>query len=306
MVLNIKVKEIETKTALHRLDKRMYPYNYDLNIYRGCSHKCVYCYALYSHKYLENQNGFFDTIFVKKNILKPLEKKLSSPRWKKEVINFGGVCDSYQHVEKKYKLMPEILKLMIKYENPMIISTKSDLILRDIDLIKKLANKTYVNIAETITCLDENLRKKIEPHSVPSLKRFEVLKIFRNKTNASIGVHFMPILPFLTDNKENIEGIIKKTKEIKAHYLLTYGLNLRTQTRKYYFDFLKKEFPDLVQKYYNLFETGGSERSRRKKEYDSKLYPLIKKLKNKYKVSSDYNKIIKEKLIDKDQMQMFD
>ncbi len=286
------VKKIQVKTALHRLYKKIYPYDWDLNIYRGCSHKCVYCYALYSHKYLEensnNPGEFFDTIYVKTNIVEVLEKKLSSPRWKKDIINFGGVCDSYQHIEKKYQLMPKILKLMIKYENPMIISTKSDLILRDIDLIKKLASKTYVNIAETITCIDENIRKKIEPYSVPSLRRFEVLKIFRDKTNASIGVHFMPILPFLTDNRENIEWIMKKTKEIRAHYILTYGLNLKTQTRKYFFDFLKKEFPDLVSKYYDLFDNPQT-----KKEYIQKIYPLIKKLKNKYKVSSNYNKVIK-------------
>jgi DNA repair photolyase len=301
MVLNIKVKEIETKTALHRLGKRMYPYNYDLNIYRGCSHKCVYCYALYSHKYFEKQGGFFDTIFVKKNILEPLEKKLSSSRWKKEVINFGGVCDSYQYIEKKYKLMPEILKLMIKYENPMIISTKSDLILRDIDLIKELAKKTYVNVAETITCMDEGLRKKIEPYGVSSLRRFEVLKIFREKTNAGIGVHCMPILPFLTDNQESLEALIKKTKEINAHYMITSGLNLIGDTKKHYYDFLKKEFPDLVSKYHQLFTN-----TQIKKGYNSKLYPLIKKLKYKYKVSSDYQKVIKEKLKVKDQLKMFE
>lgn len=298
------VKKIQVKTALHSLHKKIYPYDWDLNIYRGCSHRCVYCYALYSHKYLEensqNPGEFFDTIYVKTNIVEILEKKLSSPRWKKGIINLGSVCDSYQHLEKKYKLMPEILNLMIKYNNPIVISTKSDLILRDMGLIKKLATKTYVNIAATITCLDKKLRKKIEPYSVSSERRFEVLKTFQKQTKANIGVHFMPILPFLTDTPQNIEGIIKKTKEINADYILTYGLNLRTQTRKYYFNFLKKEFPELVNKYYQIFNDPEV-----KKRYIEKVYPLIKKFKNKYKVSSNYQKILKQRLNKNNQLKMF-
>jgi len=189
---------------------------------------------------------------------------------------------------------------MIKYENPMIISTKSDLILRDIDLIKKLSDITYVNIAETITCTNEGLRKKIEPYGASSARRFEVLKIFREKTNASVGVHCIPILPYLNDNQENLEAIIKKTKEINAHYILSFGLNLIGETKNHYYNFLKKEFPELVGKYYELFNN-----FQKKKEYDLKINSLIKSLKYKYKVSSNYNKVIKEKLPAKDQMQMF-
>ncbi len=112
--------------------------------------------------------------------------------------NIGGVTDSYQPIEREMKIMPEILKLMIKYKTPIIISTKSDLILRDIALIKELADITYVNVAFTITTMDEQLREKLEPNASPSLKRFEALQQFK-KTNASLGVHIMPIIPYLTD-----------------------------------------------------------------------------------------------------------
>lgn len=110
------------------------PYHWDLNIYRGCEHNCEYCFAMYTHQYIEDTD-FFHHIYVKKNIVEQLEKKLSSPSWKKEIINLGGVTDNYQPAEKSFQLMPEILKLMIRYKNPIIISTKSTLILRDLELI---------------------------------------------------------------------------------------------------------------------------------------------------------------------------
>ena len=154
------VEEIKAKKALNKLNSKFLPYKWDLNVYRGCSHRCQYCYALYSHQYLESGKNFFDTIYVKTNIAEALEKELSSKRWKREVVNLGGVTDSYQPIEEKYKLMREVLKLMIKYKTPIVISTKSDLILRDMDLLTELAKVANVNVAVTITTMDENIRKK--------------------------------------------------------------------------------------------------------------------------------------------------
>ena len=169
-------KEIQCKNASNNVSGRL-PYKWDLNIYRGCVHQCQYCFALYSHQYLEvNTDDFFKDIFVKTNIVDKLEEKLSSPSWKREVVNIGGVTDSYQKAEANYKLMPDILKLFIKYKTPIIISSKSDLILRDYDLIDELSQITYVNIAATITTTDEGVRQKLEPSGVSSARRFEMLK----------------------------------------------------------------------------------------------------------------------------------
>ena len=110
------IKEMTCESALNKL-KRKVPFGWDLNIYRGCSHACNYCYAIYSHQYL-NSDGFYDDIFVKTNIVEQLEKELSSPSWKREVINIGGVTDSYQRAEETYQFMPRILKLLIKYKTP--------------------------------------------------------------------------------------------------------------------------------------------------------------------------------------------
>ena len=109
------------------------PYDYDLNIYRGCAHRCRYCFAIYSQEFLKPQAGetnFFEDIFIKENIVELLERRLASPHWNGAVINIGGVTDSYQPVEAREKRMPEILRLMIRYRNPITISTKSVLMLR--------------------------------------------------------------------------------------------------------------------------------------------------------------------------------
>ncbi|MCK4332051.1 MAG: hypothetical protein KAV40_00550 [Thermoplasmatales archaeon] len=151
------VKEIKARSALNRL-KRKVPYAWDLNIYRGCAHNCHYCYAMYSHEYL-NMGDFFGDVFAKVNIALLLDRELSSPSWKGEVINIGGVTDSYQSAEEELGIMRQVLKVMLKHRNPIIISTKSDLILRDLDLLGELSKYTYVNIAATIITMDEEIRE---------------------------------------------------------------------------------------------------------------------------------------------------
>lgn len=212
------VQEIEAKKALNKLNSKFLPYNWDLNVYRGCMHKCQYCYALYSHKYLDGKN-FFDDIYVKKNVIESMEKQLASKRWKREVINLGGVTDNYQPIEAKYGLMREVLKLMIKYKNPITISTKSDLILRDEDLLTELAKVTMVNVAATITTMDENIRKLIEPGAVSSERRVKMLSQLKDK-NIGLGLHFMPILPMITDSEENIESIFNEVSKIPVDYII--------------------------------------------------------------------------------------
>lgn len=275
-------------SALTKL-KRQVPYGWDLNIYRGCSHACRYCYAIYSHQYL-NADGFYDDIFVKTNVVEQLERELSSPTWKREVINIGGVTDSYQKAEEHNLLMPQILKLLIKTKTPAIISTKSTLILRDYDLIDELSRITYINVAATITAMDEEVRKKIEPGSAPSAERFAMLKQFA-RTNASIGLHVMPIIPFLTDSRENFEALCIGAKEAGVHYLLPGTLYLRGETRKVFFDFIGQSYPDLLPQLQAMYQTGGAD-----KEYKNRLYLMVNDLRDRYGISSSYTKPMREKI----------
>jgi DNA repair photolyase len=282
-------KEVIAKSALKKL-RRKHPYSWDLNIYRGCAHRCSYCYAQYSHRYLDSEN-FFDDIYVKANIADILAEELRSERWKGDIVNIGGVTDSYQPVEKTYQIMPEILKLMILHKNPVIISTKSGLIFRDFDMIDHLSKLNYVNVAVTVTTLDLDIKGKLEPGGAPPLERFEVLRQFR-KTNASIGLHVMPILPFLTDDEDNLDKIFALAAECRVDYVLTGTLYLRGSTREHFFQFLKAEFPALHEKYRLLYRTGGADT-----RYKTKLYSRVNRLRKKYGISGSYSRPIKEKLV---------
>jgi DNA repair photolyase len=293
-------KEMQCVTALNKL-KRKIPYSWDLNIYRGCEHGCRYCYAMYSHAYLDNEE-FFRDVYAKTNIVEALEKQLSSKSWKREVVNLGGVTDSYQQAESIYRFMPDILKLLIKYETPCIISTKSDLVLRDYDLIDELSRITYVNIAATITAMDETIRQKIEPGGVDSQKRFAMLNAF-SKTNASTGLHFMPIIPYLTDTYDNVNCLYSNAHDSKVSYVLPGTLYLRGKTRVFFFDFIRENYPNLYEPLKNLYQTGGAS-----KEYKNELYKMVNEIREKYKLSSSYSAPMKEKIKKEEytQLSLFD
>ena len=291
----MKYIEIDNKSALNKLKgNRRLPFHWDLNLYRGCAHGCKYCYALYSHSYLEDSN-FFGSIYYKKNIVACLEKELSAKSWKREVINIGGVTDSYQPIEKQRQMMRHVLKLMIQYKNPIIISTKSDLILRDIDLIAELSRLTYVNIAFTITTTKEALREKLEPGGVSTERRFQALQQLKEHTNASLGIHVMPIIPYLTDSTTNLDTIFHRAAHIGVDYVLPGTLYLRGKTRPYFMDFLRRYDRDVYEKLCMLYTKGGAN-----KAYKEELYGRINQLRAKYHVSSNYMKIMKEKLQEKD------
>ena len=296
-------RKITCKSACTKT-KRIMPYKWDLNIYRGCEHRCKYCYALYSHKYLESNyegivngneadsNKFFNNIYIKTNIAEELDKQLSKPSWKNEMIAIGTVTDSYQPIERKYELMREVLEVLIKHKNPAVISTKSDLILRDLDLIDELSKLNFINIAVSISSLDENIRGVIEPNTIPSKERLKVLGIVRSQTNASTGIHFMPIIPHLTDSYEHIDAVFKNAERYDIPTVLFGPLNLFGKTRGTFLNSMKNDFPEVYRDILRKYQKGRVDRT-----YSKDLFNKIKKIRTNYNVETNYIKIIKEKLV---------
>ncbi|WNX83191.1 radical SAM protein [Agathobaculum sp. NTUH-O15-33] len=282
------IREVQCAAACRRL-KRDFPYRWDLNPYRGCAHRCQYCFAVYSHKYLESAS-FYDEIFVKTNIVQRLEYQLSRPDWPREVVNIGGITDSYQPAEAKYRLMPDILRLLIRYRTPCIISTKSDLILRDFDLIDELSRKSFVIIASTITTVDEDLRRVLEPGGASSARRFEMLRAF-SRTKACTGLHIMPIIPYLTDGRDNLEGLAAAGKAAGVQYVQAATLYLRGGTRQVFFDFIRRERPALAEKLRLLYAPGAD-----RKAYKDSLYQMFSAVKKKHGLTDDYAAIMRDRL----------
>lgn len=281
------IKELSCKSALNKVSGK-FPYSYDLNIYRGCSHGCKYCYALYSHKFLDNSDFYYD-VYYKRNILPLLDRELGR-LGRDKIVNIGSVCDSYQGAERELELMPKVLEIFIKHRAPVIISTKSDLILRDIELIDRLSEITYVNIAASVITTKDSLAKIIEPGAVPPGKRIAMLKRIKEETKASTGLHCMPILPYITDDEENLRNVFEAAKEARVNYLLTGGLNMRGETGSRLTAFVKERFPKA---YPNFISLKNKEERQR---YKAELSMRLKALYAEYGLSSNYQKHIDERL----------
>jgi DNA repair photolyase len=195
--------------------------------------------------------GELSDIRVKENALQLLEKELKSKRTK-GTIGFGSMNDPYMPLEKEEQLTREALQLVKRFRFPVLIITKSNLVVRDIDLLKEIA-KMYAAVSITITTADDNLSRQIEPGAPVSSLRFEALKLL-SEAGIYAGVTLMPVLPFITDNFRNLEELIVKAKESGVKYILaSTGMTLREGQREYFYEQLDKRFPGLKERYIQAY-----------------------------------------------------
>ena len=161
----------QVKKMLHYVNVWFLPFRYGTNTYRGCEHNCIYCNARYTHEYLGLSTiEFAHRIIVKDNAVEILDKEFSREKWKKRLtVNLSTVTDPYQPVEREFKITREVLEVFLKHHNALIVTTKSDLVLRDLDILREIAQTGFLNVLITLPTLDEELRKKIEPNA-PSVK----------------------------------------------------------------------------------------------------------------------------------------
>ncbi|MCI6700956.1 MAG: radical SAM protein [Solobacterium sp.] len=220
--------------------------NNGMNIYRGCEHGCIYCD---SRSTCYNMNHNFEDIEVKINAPELLEHSLKH-KGKRCMIGTGSMSDPYMPLEKELRLTRKCLELIDKYNYGFTVITKSDLILRDLDLLKSINKKTKCVVQMTITTFDDGLCRILEPNVCVTSKRIEALKILHDNNIPTI-VWMTPILPFINDNEANIMNILKACKEAGVYGIMTFGigLTLREGDREYYYDKLDKYFPGLKYKY---------------------------------------------------------
>lgn len=217
-----------------------------MNIYRGCTHGCIYCDAR-SRCYQINHE--FEDIEVKVNSAELLEKSLKSKR-KRCMIGTGAMSDPYIHLEERLENTRRCLEIIDKYEFGVAIQTKSNRILRDLDLLKSINEKSKCVVQMTLTTYDEELCKILEPNVSTTKERFEVLKIMRDN-NIPTVVWLSPILPYINDTEENIRGILNYCVEAKVKGIICFGmgLTLREGNREYFYKKLDENFKGLKDKY---------------------------------------------------------
>lgn len=217
-----------------------------INIYRGCVHGCIYCD---SRSACYRMSHDFEDIEVKENAVDLLESALKRKR-KKCMIGTGSMTDPYIPLERELEFMRKVLALIERYGFGFTLITKSDLVLRDIDLLQAINKKTKCVVQMTLTTYDETLCKKLEPNVCTTHRRFEVLKEL-HRLGIPTVVWLCPILPFINDTKENVEGILNYCIEAKVYGIICFGmgLTLREGNREYFFKALDKLYPTLKIKY---------------------------------------------------------
>lgn len=221
-----------------------------MNLYRGCSHGCIYCDSRSRCYHMEHD---FEDIEVKENAIELLEHALRRKR-QKCMIGTGSMTDPYIPLEMELQHVRKALSLIERYGFGFTVITKSDRILRDLDLLRKINEKTKCVVQMTLTTCDEELCRKIEPHVSTTGERFEVLKKLQDAGIPTV-VWLSPILPFINDTAENITGILEMCAEAGVYGVLCFGmgLTLREGNREYFYKQLDRLFPGLKEKYKRIY-----------------------------------------------------
>ena len=221
-----------------------------MNIYRGCTHGCIYCDA---RSTCYQMNHAFEDIEVKINAPQLLEQALRRKR-KKCMIGTGAMSDPYLHLEKKLRLTRQCLELIDTYGYGVSIQTKSDMILRDLDLLKSINRKTKCVVQMTLTTFDENFCRILEPHVCTTTRRLEVLNILKTEGIPTI-VWMTPILPFINDTEDNIRSLLEKCGKAGVYGVITFGigLTLRDGDRQYFYQKLDRHFPGMKDRYIRTY-----------------------------------------------------
>lgn len=249
--------ELPTRRLLNRTTERM-PFDWTINPYRGCEFGCKYCYARYTHEFMELDGGreFEEKIYAKQVVSAGLREELRRIS-RAEAIAIGTATDPYQPAERRFGITREILKVFAGERGRRLsVTTKSDLIVRDIDVMTEIAHANVFHANLTVTTLDEELARLLEPRAPrPALR----LGAVRSLTAAGIVVNVFPnpIMPLLTDSEESLDALAVAAKEAGASSIGGGLLFLKPCAKQVLFPFLEERFPELVPRYRTLFRSSA-------------------------------------------------
>ncbi len=250
-----RVVETAAKSALNRV--RGMGFTWSLNPFTGCWHQCVFCYARGTHAYreLDGVREWGSALTVKVNVADVLRRELAGRTYRGEEIAIGTATDPYQALEGRYRLMRGILAVLRDARAPFHITTRSPLIVRDLELLGACARRAEVGVAVSIATLDEALAHQIEPTVAPPRQRLRAVSALA-AAGIRVGVAVAPVLPEITDAPESIAAVVRAAADAGAAHVWHSALNLGTITRDAYFAYLRAARPDLVERYERIFRRG--------------------------------------------------
>src|SRR5579863_696940 len=278
---------LPVRSLLNRCTGVRMPFTWTINPYRGCEFACKYCYARYTHEFMEMRDGvdFEQKIFVKQHAADLLRQELRHVKPGEEIA-IGTATDPYQPAERRFEVTRAILEELARHHGLEIgIVTKSNLVLRDLDVLQHVAknNRLFVNI--TITTLKVELARILEPRAPRPDLRLEAVQRL-NQAGIASGVICAPVLPGITDSPRDLEALVRATAKAGGKYVFANSLFLKPCSAAVFLPFLEKEFPQLVESYQKRYK----DRAFLPESYRKPLSQLMKRLRQKYGIPSDYDR----------------
>jgi len=230
------------KSIISRNESPDIPFTFSINPYRGCEHGCIYCYARPSHAYLELSPGLdFETrLFAKVNAAELLREELAKPSHRCESITIGANTDPYQPIEREWKITRQVLEVLAECDHPAAIITKNALVERDLDLLKSMADKNLIQVFVSVTTLDHELARRMEPRASAPRRRIEAIRALV-QAGVPVGVMTAPVVPFLTD--AGLESVLEAAAEAGASAAGYTLMRLPWELKDLFKDWLVQNFP---------------------------------------------------------------
>jgi DNA repair photolyase len=273
---SVTYREVEVKSALNAV-KGM-PFDWSLNPFLGCAHACFYCFSrAYHARYREKNVGsdFDSNVEVRVNIADVLRREIR--RHREGSLAIGTATDPYQPIEGKYQLTRRCLEALVDYPMPTSIVTKGPLVVRDIDVLKRLDEKTDLTVYFSVPCVDEEIVKKTDPGTAPPRQRLRALRMLRD-AGIDAAVLCMPVLPGISDSEESLDAAARAASEAGATAFRHRPLKIDVEIQEYYYDFLATEFPVAVPIYAALYQGGVHP----KKDYERELEERVRRVRARY------------------------
>jgi DNA repair photolyase len=257
--VGVRFHEVRAKSALNRVPKQSrMPFPWTVNPYRGCTHACEFCFARPTHTYLDlnAREDFEREIVVKVNVPEVLGAELGRPSWKREHVALGTNTDPYQWVESKYQLMPGIWEVLRDSGTPASLVSKSPLVLRDLELLKELNERSEMSVYMSVPTLDDCAWRATEPHTPSPRARIKAVAAL-NDAGIPAGVLIAPLMPGINDSPQEVHKIRDLAREAGAISVGAVTLHLRGEVRDIWFDWLRLHRPDLIPMYEELYQRGA-------------------------------------------------
>jgi len=270
--------EVEAKTVLNHVPGGAMPFSWTINPYRGCSHACVYCFARPTHTYLNMDPGrdFETKIVVKVNAPQVLRRELAAPRWNGDHVAMGTATDPYQRAEGRYRLMPGIIAALGGARNPFSILTKGTLILRDLEPLVEAARTASVSAAFSIGTLDDDVWRRTEPGTPHPRERMRAVAAL-NAAGIPCAVLMAPILPGISDRPRMLREVVAAAIDAGAPTISPILLHLRPGVREGFEAWLTDTYPELVDRYGDLYPKAYASAAARK-ELGRRVASIVRSL----------------------------